>query len=140
MASWWHPSSPDERELVRESESFLLGTYVEYLRSQGRWVPPWAWLNTLAHGDPETVRALAADEAVHGPPCAAERVWQQAVAYLAQELALRCEGGSLAGVQRSTLVPLELRLAAIPTSDMDPGDFVCEVMRALGERPARHRP
>ena len=101
-----------EEEFVAECEVFLSGHYAQWLAEENRTVPVWAWLNVLAHGSDDDITALATGE----PPSRRSQsacVWQQALAFLAQELTSQAtrRGYSLADIQRSTLVPLELELA-----------------------------
>ena len=75
-------------------------------------VPVWAWTNLLAHGSEKDLRAESA--AVCGRGTYGWR-WGQARSYLAGEV-LHCAQlcGSLAAVQTTVLVPLELELASTP--------------------------
>jgi hypothetical protein len=126
------PPSAEESELVREAEAFLLGTYVAQLVSEGWLVPDWAWLNGVAHGDIDRLRALAGGAGIMAHTYGTTRVWQQVEAYLAQEVLTRCGPDQLPGVQSSMLVPLELELAnAAATEGMLPMDLVHRVMSAL---------
>jgi len=129
---WTTRSRTWERELVAECEEFLFGRYAQYLRDESRPVPTWAWLNVLAHGNEEDIAALAASE----PPrrSSPDTVWQEALAFLAQELMNEAtrRGLPLASLQRSTLVPLELELAGRwgPVC-VQPVEFVSSVLTAL---------
>ncbi|MBF6557850.1 MAG: hypothetical protein IVW52_17180 [Acidimicrobiales bacterium] len=64
MSWWrWHEKtdlevSPGE-ELVGECEAFLQGRFADLLASRGELVAPWAWLNRIAHAEPEQLEALA---------------------------------------------------------------------------------
>jgi hypothetical protein len=69
----------------------------------------WAWLNPIAHGDLEQVRALSA---LANPRSGPERL-QIAVA---RAVLNAVPPGELARVQREVLVPLELRLMDAPAS------------------------
>lgn len=82
-------------------------------------VPDWAWLNVLAHGSQDDIRALANGE----PPwriSSDTSVWHEALSFLAEELISQAtrQGRALAVLQRSTLVPLELELAC-PKGTLD---------------------
>ena len=127
---------PWERELVAECEAYLAGHYAQYLREAKRLIPTWAWLNVLAHGSEDDVAALAA-----GEPCRRGStdapVWQQAVAFLAQEVLnqVAARGRPLADLQRSTLVPLEFELAERPA--LSPATFVASVLGVLAQHPTR---
>ena len=123
--------APGEHPIVRECRSFLDGDYAEHLVGAGRAVPAWAWLNSLAHGSLEDLRSLASGGPVRAPGFDATAVWRQALAYLAQEVLFLVDGGQdLAGLQRTTLVPLELALAREPART-DPGQLVWMVLDAL---------
>jgi len=138
---WTTRSRSWERELVAECEAFLCGHYAQYLRNENRPVPVWAWLNVLAHGSEEDITAVAASD----PPrrtSSNTAVWNQALAFLAQELMSQAtvRGRPLADLQRSTLVPLELELAGLraPPS-VEPAKVVSSVLSALAQHPtSRH--
>ena len=72
-------------------------------------MPVWAWTNLLAHGSEHELRAevLAAGAAHHRDE------WHAARAYLVTEvLDAAIREGTLAELQASALVPLEMDLAA----------------------------
>jgi len=131
-----------EGEFVAECEAFLSGHYAQCLAEENRPVPVWAWLNVLAHGSDDDITALTTGE----PPSQRSQsasVWQQALAFLAQELTSQAtrRNCSLAELQRSTLVPLELELAGRQTSGAgEPAQLVARVLSALARQPtSRHR-
>lgn len=114
-----------------EIEALLCGTYVEYLERRGRHVPPWAWINLLAHGSEEAL-------------CSAARArrrfldvnpWRHARGYLAGEvLDAAHRTGSLRTFQATVLVPLELRhLATPPPRRTGPGQWAAGVLTAIEE-------
>jgi hypothetical protein len=120
-----------ERELADECEAFLSGHYAQYLNDDGRPVPEWAWLNVLAHGSEDDIRAFAT-----GGPRLRDATWHHALAFLAQEVLNEAarRGGTVSDLQRSTLVPLELELAATDTrSDMQRAQVVGSVLTTLAE-------
>jgi len=131
-----------EQEFVAECAAFLSGHSAQWLAEENRPVPVWAWLNVLAHGGHDDITALASGE----PPSAHSRsasVWHQALAFLAQELISQAtrRGCSLADLQRSTLVPLELELAGRQTSGAgEPAQLVARVLSALARHPTSRRP
>ncbi len=141
---WTTQNRTWERGLVAECEAFLTGHFALYLGQQSRLVPPWAWLNTLAHGSEDDITALATgNPQPPGPTSPATALWHEALAFLAHELMgqVTRRGLPLAELQRSTLVPLELELAGrrVPVSTK-PGELVARVLRALAEHPTiRHR-
>ncbi len=131
-----------EQEFVAECEAFLSGHSAQRLAEENRPIPLWAWVNALAHGSKDDITALATGE----PPSAHDRsasVWHQALAFLAQELTSQTtrRGCSLADLQRSTLVPLELELAGRRASGTgEPAQLVARVLSALARHPtSRHR-
>lgn len=127
-------------ELVGDCEAFLAGSYAERAERQGREVPTWAWLNLLAHGTEDEVRAECW---LRGPKHLdqAQR-WREARSYLAAEvLSLSESHGPLAEIQRRVLVPVEQELASRPRVVRDPRDLVGKAKRALDcHRRAARRP
>ena len=98
--------------IALESEAFLLGNLVEYRDDKGIKVPVWAWMNRLAHGS-----ALQIGECVirSDKPRRIGRSWRVARSYLAFEvLDLTDLQFTLAELQSSVLIPLELEMAARP--------------------------
>jgi hypothetical protein len=98
--------------IARETEAFLLGDLVEYWDDKGIEVPVWAWMNLLAHG---TARRIG--ECVLRPDRAwrVVRSWRVARSYLASELLDLIDAAcTLAALQSSVLIPLELEMAARP--------------------------
>ena len=120
-------SSPRASSIVSECESFLAGRYAQHLRSAGRTVPPWAWLNRLTHGSAVDIRSLAAgDGDFPGDPRSA------AVRFLAGELLARADDDAgLAVLQRDVLVPEELALADRWQEPLTAGQLVSRVLADL---------
>ena len=106
-----HEEPALEEDLAAECESFLSGAYVERCDSRGEPVPVWAWMNVLAHGTEEELRALVANRPV-------DDEGHQALAYVAGELVDLAEDGyfDLETYQREVLMPLELDMLDCPTS------------------------
>jgi hypothetical protein len=104
--------------LVVECEAFLSGRYREYLAAQNRPVPGWAWINQLAHGSLDDVRSMA------GHPVADDPL--SVVVDLARRVVGLIDAGlsTLEGIQRQTLIPLELALAK-----RHPTDVPCDARR-----------
>jgi len=131
-----------EQEFVAECEAFLSGHYAQWLAEENRPVPVWAWLNVVAHGSDDDLTSLATGEPP-GQHAQGASVWQQALAFLAQELISQAtrRNCSLADLQRSTLVPLELELAGRRASGAgEPAQLVAGVLSALARHPtSRHR-
>lgn len=117
-------------ELAAECEAFLAGRYLEYLKCRGHPIPAWAWTNPLAHAPEEQLRNMIA---TRGDAMSPAGGWFHACCYLAGELLDLAERrGSLAELQTTALVPLELELIshrALACSR--PGTWVATVMAAL---------
>jgi hypothetical protein len=98
---------------VTDVEAFLLGRSVEYFREHHQPVPPWAWLNTVAHRAPGTMDELRVS-AVKEKGGTADGAGRTAVETIATAL-WRQTGGDAAAIgalQRQFLIPLELALMA----------------------------
>jgi hypothetical protein len=96
--------------IALECEAFLGGTLAEYWDDKGMEVPVWTYMNLLAHGDARRI-----GECVLRPdwPRRASRSWRVARSYLAFEvLDLTDLEFTLADLQASVLIPLELEMAA----------------------------
>ena len=126
---WFPPGAVEPADpgadLVEECEAFLAGTYPVWLHRHGVVIPPWAWLNPLAHGTSAELAAVA------GPVDASMAhpiTWADVLSTLAAELA---DDRDLAARQREVLVPLELQLAAGATDVRTPDELVHVVRRAL---------
>ena len=120
------------RELIDECMAFLDGGYVEHLERRHVPVPVWAWTNLLAHGTERSLR-----RAIVSASKRREETWPLCQAYLAGSvLSAAPDFGDLRGLQSSVLVPLELRLSALPAVESwPPGEWVNTVMTAIsGER------
>ena len=133
---WTTRSRAWEQELVTECEAFLTGRFPEYLVDHGRLVPVWAQVNKLAHGSEDDIEA---DAAGHDSPVTASggTQWQAAMSFLAQELISEATRRrvSVAELQRSILVPLELELFKTRLrSTMTLPIFVSTVRGALVEQ------
>ena len=124
--------------LADEAEAFLNGSYLAHLASIGRVAPGWAWINPLAHGTRAQIVALA-QPATRGSGVVARDAWDKALAFLAQELLqLIAAGTSLAELQRTILVPLELELAARRGRALNRDEIITTLLLALRE-PTRGR-
>lgn len=106
------------QELGDECEAFLDGRFLE--RTRGRQgahrLEPWMWLNAVAHGSIDRVRELSTQGAIAG----AGGKWYDVRSSVAGEVLRRCgrDERELAHIQRSVLVPIELRL--MHSSDVTP--------------------
>jgi hypothetical protein len=96
--------SEERGSIGDELEAFLAGRYVRFVRDRHREIPWWAWVNRLAHGTSDEVTALGTRRVRRRDE------WGRAEQFLAQEIMVLARG-DLAGLQRSGLVPLELKLA-----------------------------
>jgi hypothetical protein len=95
--------------LVREVEAFLTGSSEEWFFAHGEDIPVWAYVNKVAHAEPDTLGKLAAwapDEA-SGCTC-----WRDAVAILAKETIEAGESDPrvIRRIQLDGLLRLESRL------------------------------
>ena len=119
------------RELTRECQAFLDGQFVDYLADRDEDVPVWAWTNLLAHGTQEELRLAVTRHAMDWE--VVSRPWLEARAYVAGEVLEATQRGEpLCRVQRTRLIPLELRLASDYASDeLTPADWVSMVLAAI---------
>lgn len=102
----------------------LVGTLVSYGIDTGE-IPSWAWLNRLAHRTSDELIALGARRVRRRDG------WERAQRLFVREIMVLA-GGDLEGLQKSVLMPLELRLAehggcAAPT----PQQFAARVLMAI---------
>lgn len=130
----WGRSERRDPDPTEEGDAFRTGRYADYLVSRRQLVPPWAWVNALAHGSEVLVASLALAEP--GPRDAAVelRSWYAARKALAEEVVstLGVQGCSLDELQQGVLVGLELELAALNTwASPDPEELTCLVLDAL---------
>jgi hypothetical protein len=115
-----------ETELSEECSAFLCGSYREYLDMCGRSIPAWAWVNVLAHGSRDDIEIVATMSSDDGTP-------EGLIGECATAVVAALENGeSLVGLQRKTLVPLELALAdaidAYPTNSAELGRALRSVL------------
>jgi hypothetical protein len=100
-----------------EADAFLDGRLLQQMRRCG-WhgpVPPWLWLNAVAHGDLPTVIVVSGLHPVLSYPEYTDdnddtAGWRPAQARVASELLRRSRGSdeTFRALQREVLVPLEL--------------------------------
>jgi hypothetical protein len=120
------------RELVQEADLYLSGHYAEYLDRRDRPVPSWAWLATLAHGDPEQLRSLMVPNLLCDGRRTRTTKWWQAVTFLAAEILVQHDDDrDIDDMRRSVLVPLELKWLAAGRAPQRPGQLVRTVLDAL---------
>ena len=99
------PWGRGKRDLVQECEAFVTGRYYEVLLGQHQPVPPWAWINALAHGERCEVERIASL-----PPARPNSM--AFLSYMACEVILHAstDDATLRLVQESALIPLEMEL------------------------------
>jgi hypothetical protein len=102
-----------EKEFVRACEAFLGGRFAQYLDDRGRPAPEWAWVNVLAHRSADDLADLAAGRASHRFITGNTRTWEDALAFLAEEVLDAASFTQLETLQRDVLVPLELELTTV---------------------------
>jgi hypothetical protein len=96
--------------IAEACEAFLDGTLAEYWDDRGMDVPVWAWMNLLAHGTTRRIGECVLRPTRTGEAC---RAWQVARSLLAYAvLDLTDLEFTVADLQSSILVPLELEMAA----------------------------
>lgn len=98
----------EARRLAYESEVFLSGQYAQVLQTDGHAVPPWAWLNALAHGSQGLLIELA-ERRRYAEANSDDERWNQVVGGLAAELLAIASwtGRRVDELQRAALVRLE---------------------------------
>jgi len=103
------PWGRGKRDLVQECEAFVTGRYYEVLLGQHQPVPPWAWINALAHGERCEVERIASL-----PPARPNSM--AFLSYMACEVILHAstDDATLRLVQESALIPLEMELLREP--------------------------
>lgn len=121
------------RALAADCEAFLTGHLADRLEEAGQRVPPWAWMNLVAHGSRHD---LHAERAAHLPADLPAGRWHGMRSLLAAEvlgMADRCS--SLIELQHEVLVPLELELAArAEVASWRPNQLALAVEHALDDR------
>lgn len=130
------PTAPDTlaTAVANEVEAFLNGGIRDLFRGHMELVPPWAAINTLAHGDLAHLQDLATGASPDGHY---QDIWASALAVLAREILdiVGTDRLSLRELQYASLVPLESRLFTEPEVAVSPGQLVI-----LGRAQLRRRP
>lgn len=95
--------------LVREIEAFLDGSSQEWFFARGEDIPAWAYINKVAHSDPDRLEKLAAWAPDKSAGCSC---WRDAVAILAKETIKAGESDprAIRQIQLDGLLTLESRL------------------------------
>jgi hypothetical protein len=128
--------------VAEEADAFLRGRLLQQMRRCG-WhgrVPPWLWLNALAHGDRATVVVLSGYQPefaafqAGAPDEPGDVAWRRAQAHIAAELLALSRGSDahLRGLQQQALVPLELATGDAVT----PERLVAVALAQLRQLPA----
>ena len=135
--------------LAREVEAFLSGSSGEWFIARGRDVPAWAYVNQIAHSEPDLLWQLAAWQPAREARLTTQpdrRVdslsWRGAVAVLASEI-LELGGsdpGSIRQIQLDRLQPLESALMAQTTRLASPEQLVARGRAYLRDHPSCEPP
>ena len=131
---------PDEDQSVdarvrghdNEFDSYLAGSYVDWLLRNNQPIPAWAWVNSVAHAHFDDLRELASG--VDRLPCGRSGLepWRLVSAFVASEvLAAAPDESTLVDLQERVLVPHELHLADSWWAAVTPKDVVTTVLIAL---------
>jgi hypothetical protein len=127
-----------EQEVVVACEAFVAGRYVDHLEARRELVPPWAWLNLLAHGG---VDDLIAGSQMRVRIASSTQRWRAARAYLAHEVLGALDGcpDALRELQSKVLCPLELDLSRRTVMNCNPPQFVRTVLEAIHDHDVMQR-
>jgi hypothetical protein len=119
--------------MVREVEAFLSGSSEDWFFTRGQSIPAWAYINKIAHADPDRLRQLAAWAPVEPSRC---HGWREAVAILARETieAGESDPRAIRRIQLDSLVGLELQLIS-RTSTVAPRALVALGRACLTDHP-----
>ncbi len=97
------------QEVAESCVDFLDGRAAERLEERREAIPPWAWMNLLAHGTEDELRRTAAGQlALTG--------WKRPRAIVASAILDLLEKGTwdLLDLQRTVLIPFELHVMRFP--------------------------
>ena len=138
--------------LAREIEAFLSGSSGEWFVARGREVPTWAYVNRVAHADPDVLWRLAAwhpgrNVRPTSPTREPERHldglgWGGAVAVLAGEV-LELGGSdpcAIRQIQLDRLFPLESALMSRTARPISPEQLVARGRACLRDHPSCEPP
>ena len=135
------PIEAQADELTVECEELLAGRYAEYLGAHGRGAPPWGWLNVLAHAPEAELSTWASEDSPHQRgDLTATKESLQALSFLAEDILrhVASTGVTLAQLQQSTLIPLELELLrGADGYAPNPGQLAGRVLAAVHRNPSR---
>lgn len=121
--------------LAEEVEAFLSGSSCEWYVSRGRALPPWVYVNRVAHAEPDRLRQLAMDAPGGSHPALS---WRQAVALLAREILRvgQSDRGSIRRIQLGSLVSLESQLISRASEHIGPEQLVALGCAYLRDSPS----
>lgn len=114
------PAWQRSRAVIDEACALLAGRAAEAFLAEGKPVPNWAWLNSLAHQSPDAVLAL-------GLHCSGD-IWADAAMAVARALGSAAPL-AIEQVRSEILVPAQLD--ALSGAPRPPDSVVREVRRAL---------
>ena len=125
---------PQAMVFIAECEAFLEGRFAEMMEAAGIAPPPWAWMNLLAHGTEDELRAAAA-------PGSGSEGWRAARAYVAGEMLDAIDNGrtTLHHLQHDVLVPVELDVLSCRCSTQwTPGQLAAGLLPLVPARQRHH--
>ena len=127
-------TTPPDPATAQDYECFLAGHHVEFLQRHRMLILHWAWINALAHRTNEQIAQLASQPLTARTSVQPPGTWNDAIAYLAGVIlaAAQTRDQTLAQLQKTTLVPLELKLAqSSQANPRTPDELVATVVAAL---------
>lgn len=122
-----HTPATEGEVLVERCEQFLTGRLLDDFSGDAGSVPPWVWINLLAHGTEESLHVWASRRTDRADGCLWERTLSCLSALLLDHAAQRDE--PVVALQRAVVVPIEIGLAH---QQLAPSSFVRMVSAALG--------
>lgn len=118
--------------LVARCEQFLTGRLLDDFSGDAGSVPPWVWVNLLAHGTEETLDIWASRRTDRAGGC----LWERTLSCLSALLLDHADryDEPVVALQRAVVVPIEISLAH---QQLAPSSFVRMVSSALGSTSRR---
>jgi hypothetical protein len=113
-----------------ECEAFLAGHYLEWLRTEGLPVSPWAYVNRAAHADRLELEDIPPPHGPHRP-----RSWEEAEILIEAALLAGVPPDRFLVIQQALLLPLEFELMHQTSSPGSVVDRVCRAIYAIDSRP-----
>jgi len=139
MWKWWEPEEGGAgRGLGDECDAFLAGEWAEYRRARGHEVPPWAWLNRVAHAPAHVLelafripaRGRETDEWTRLRTCVVASLFRQA-----DENRM-----TVTELQGAALVPIELVLFSTDDPPRSNPELLVLILAALSHPSAQAGP